>query len=302
MSELSNEELAMRIKNGEKELLPTLWEQVKNLIAWKAQRYFNHCSTLGTLHYELDDLIQESYFAMLQAIEYYEPGECCFNTYLGLCIKTSFASVAGSRTPRQRNNPLNFIFDNKCISLDVPLNEESTDNLVDFIPSENIDFENVEERIYNEELHNALDKALATLTDETSDILKEIYYRDKTEADLAKEKQCSAQNISQRKENALDKLRFERKENGLEAFLSENVDYFAKVGVTQFKSTWVSATEKVVLARERFEERYLRKKSRKEKAKKEIQERLKNRIIERSPKNKVTRELMKKYNIDKMKG
>ena len=65
---------------------------------------------------------------------------------------------------------------------------------------------------------------------------------------------------------------------------------------------WVSATEKVVLARERFEERYLRKKSRKEKAKKEIQERLKNRIIERSPKNKVTRELMKKYNIDKMKG
>ena len=96
MSELSNEELAMRIKNGEKELLPTLWEQVKNLIAWKAQRYFNHCSTLGTLHYELDDLIQESYFAMLQAIEYYEPGECCFNTYLGLCIKTSLQVLQGA--------------------------------------------------------------------------------------------------------------------------------------------------------------------------------------------------------------
>ena len=302
MSELSNEELAMRIKNGEKELIPILWEQVKNLIAWKAQRYFNHCSILGTLHYELDDLIQESYFAMLQAIEYYEPGECCFSTYLRVCIKTSFASVAGSRTPRQRNNPLNFIFDNNCISLDVPLNEESTDSLIDFIPSENTDFENVEERIYNEELHNALDKALATLPEGSSDILKQIYYRDKTEAVLAKEKQCSTQNISQIKENALDKLRFEKKENGLEAFLSENVDYFTKVSVTQFKSTLVSATEKVVLARERFEEKYLRKRARKEKAKKEIQERLKNQITKRSIKNKVTRELMKKYNIDKMKG
>ena len=298
MSEMSNEELALRIKNGEKDLIPILWEQVKNLIVWKAQRYFNHCSTLGTLHYELDDLIQESFFAMLQAINYYEPGKTLFNTYLGVCIKTSFANVAGRRTSKQRGNPLNIIFDNKCISLNAPLDDDSNDELIDFIPSENNDFNYVEEKIYNEELHDALEKALSTLTKEKAEILREIYYQGKSETDLAKSKKCSTQNINSKKDDALDRLHFERKNNGLEEFLSENVDYFAKVGVTQFKNTRFSATEKVVLARERFEEKYRRKKAREEKLKRETQEHLKNQIANRQPKSKTARQLMKKYNIE----
>lgn len=302
MPDLSNEDLVMRIKNGEEELIPKLWEQVKDLIAWKARGYFNLHSIDSNLHYDVDDLIQESYFAMLQAIRYYKPGEWRFSTYLGQTIKTAFAIVSGKRTPRQRSNPLNDPF-KVCASLDAPLTDDADETLLDVIPAADNKYEHVEDKLYNEQLHNALDSAMSTLSKEKSQLLRELYYDGRTEIELSEKYRCSTQNIDNKKYDALNKLRFERKENGLEAFLSDNVNYYAKVGVAQFNNTWISATEKVVLARERFEEEYHRKRAKAEKAEAIKREQLAKKIESKhSQRNKTTDELLKKYKLNQKKG
>lgn len=71
MSELSNEELAMRIAAGEKVLKLQLWQQLEKLIKIKANKFYYACSLNGVARFEEDDLIQEAYFAMLKAVEYY---------------------------------------------------------------------------------------------------------------------------------------------------------------------------------------------------------------------------------------
>lgn len=255
MSKLSNEELAMRIKKGEKELLPTLWEQAKNLIAWKAQRYFNHCSALGTLHYELDDLIQEAYFAMLKAVEYYNQDRgYAFTTYLCYTLKTAFAEVAGTRRPKQRNDGIKY-----SVSTDAPLNDESNETFADIIPS-NTDVESdVKEKISNHELHNALEAALKTLTKTQEKILRGIFYDNMTAEQLAKAASCTHQNISLEKSKALEKLYRGRKENNLEAFLEERTNYYQKMSVKEFKNSGVSVVEKIVLKREELANKWLKK-------------------------------------------
>lgn len=297
MLDLSNEELVMRIKSGEKNLIPELWEQVKNLIAWKTHRYFNLHSADNNLYYDVDDLIQESFFALLQAIEYYEPGEWQFSTYLCQTIKTAFATASGKRTPKQRGNPLNNPF-NECVSLDKPLNDESDETLLDFISADENDYEYAEDKIYNEQLHNTLERAMSTLSKEKSQLLHELYYEGRSETELSKKYSYSTQSISNKKCGALNQLYFERKKNGLEAFLSDNIDYYVKVGVTQFNNTWTSATEKAVLARERFEEEYHRKRDRSKRAECEKRKKLAEKIKSSNPHhNKMIDELLKKYQL-----
>ena len=71
MSELSNEELAMRIAAGEKNLTLQLWQQIENFVKAQAIKYYVCCDIDGTASFEVDDLIQEAYFALIQAIEYF---------------------------------------------------------------------------------------------------------------------------------------------------------------------------------------------------------------------------------------
>lgn len=67
MSELSNEELAMRIAAGEKNLTLQLWKQIENFVKAQAIKYYVCCDIDGTASFEVDDLIQEAYFALIQA-------------------------------------------------------------------------------------------------------------------------------------------------------------------------------------------------------------------------------------------
>ena len=62
---MTNEELAVIIKNGNEELLPSLWERVERFAVSRAKIYFNShlevCAAAGVM---LDDLYQESYFVL----------------------------------------------------------------------------------------------------------------------------------------------------------------------------------------------------------------------------------------------
>ena len=255
MYEMSNEELAVRIAAGETDLIIQLWKQVEKLIKIIAYRYFTANSINGTVRYELDDLIQESYFAVLEAVKLYDPEkEYSFLTYLHFRLKTAFANVAGTRLPKQRNDGFRY-----SISADVPLNNESEDSFVDMFPSgENIE-EAVLDEIYQQELHNALEKSLHTLPERQEEILRSIFYNNISATDIAKKFNCTESNISREKCNALKQLYDERKENGLNEYLEIHTNYHMKSNVKEFQNGGMSVVEKIVLKREQLADEWIKK-------------------------------------------
>lgn len=71
---MTNEQLAIRIKEGDKDLIPQLWDNVSKLLKSLCNKLhitsIEKCTKAGVT---IDDIFQESYFAMLDAVEYYKP-------------------------------------------------------------------------------------------------------------------------------------------------------------------------------------------------------------------------------------
>ena len=71
---MTNEELVMVIKGGNDELTPSLWERVERFAHVKATDYYYlHTDLCARAGVTLDDLKQESYFAFMAAVNYYDP-------------------------------------------------------------------------------------------------------------------------------------------------------------------------------------------------------------------------------------
>ncbi|MCM1122024.1 MAG: hypothetical protein NC416_05525, partial [Eubacterium sp.] len=67
----NNEELAARIKAGEKSLLPILWGQCRRTITILAAKYRGVMEKNAFV--DMEDFMQCGYFAMLAAVEAYNP-------------------------------------------------------------------------------------------------------------------------------------------------------------------------------------------------------------------------------------
>ncbi|MDR1206730.1 MAG: hypothetical protein LBL26_14820, partial [Peptococcaceae bacterium] len=66
---------------------------------------------------ELADLVQESFFSLLDAVEVYDPKSgFSFLTYTNFPLKNRFAAATRMLTPAQRKEPLS-----RAMSLDKPL-------------------------------------------------------------------------------------------------------------------------------------------------------------------------------------
>ena len=154
--QMTNEEIAVRINNGQTEWIPELWDRVRKLVAKFSNSYY-------TRHYELckrsgvtdEDLMQEAYFGFIKAIQAYPPESGnMFTSYLNFPIQSCFVAITGQRTSKSRKEPLNH-----AASLDTPVPD--TDDgvtLKDTLQDENtyIDFERIEltdmQKIVREEL------------------------------------------------------------------------------------------------------------------------------------------------------
>lgn len=70
---MTNEELAMRIKNGETELSEQLWFRVLPKVKKYACQYKDYGKQTNWV--ELDDLIQSGFLAMMDAVKHYDPAK-----------------------------------------------------------------------------------------------------------------------------------------------------------------------------------------------------------------------------------
>lgn len=261
MQDQTNEQLALRIKDGEEFLLPQLWTQVERFVRMKARQYAHRAEESGRgLHgCELEDLEQAGYFAVVSAVRYYnaESG-FTFLTFLSNTLKTSFSEAQNIRTSRAQNDMLN-----SAGSLDEPFSEADDSSLHDVIADTCTEAEgSVEEialnRAYRVQLHAALEKCLTSLPDLQERIIRERYYKGLTFNQIGEGLGYSHQGVRQIEDRALRKMREEIESNGLSNFLDVNTNFHLNVGVRRFKSQWVSSVELLVLKREELAQRWMR--------------------------------------------
>ena len=105
---------------------------------------------------------------MVAAVDSYDPESGAFSTWFMYHLKNAFAEATGYRTKSVKNEPLN-----NSVSLDTPLNDDfDSDTMMEVVedPNGQKPTQGVEDAIFHQQLHEAIEKALATLPEQSAEI------------------------------------------------------------------------------------------------------------------------------------
>lgn len=98
--EFSDEELIIRAREGEEEIIEYLMDKYKNLVRSKA-------ATMFILGADKDDLIQEGMIGLFKAVRDYDSGrDASFYTFAELCISRQMYTALQA-SGRKKHSPLN---------------------------------------------------------------------------------------------------------------------------------------------------------------------------------------------------
>lgn len=198
----TNEELAEMIQQGQRELMPELWDQLYRFVCYKANRW---CAAWkhNRPGLEPDDLIQSAFPALVQAVDSFSPEKGLFVTWFNYHMKTAFAEELGCRSPAQLKR-----LENNTISLDTELPDGDGATLCDLIedPSALQAFEDCEDRLYREEIRPVVHAAVDALPDRQRDVVRLRYLEDKTLKETGSQIGVSAENVRQHERKALRTL------------------------------------------------------------------------------------------------
>lgn len=249
---MTNEELAVLIQQGQREYIPTLYDQVKKLLTSIAKRYFNKfygpCARCGIT---LDDLIQETYLVMMEAIRYFKPDSGNkFLSYLSYPMWNHFQKLTGCKAGKR--DPLN-----NADSLDMPLsNEDESFTLGDTIPDENsgTGFDEVDTGLYQTALHSAMEKSMEQLVPEQQTTIRCRYYENKTLEQTSEVIGCTRERIRQYQAKALRTLRKPKIAKTLKPFLYDEIHCYSLrgTGLQSFKNSGMSSVERTAEHMEEF--------------------------------------------------
>ncbi len=249
---MTNEELAQRIKAGEKDLIGQLWEQSERLLRLLIERELvatekaERAEAAGVTR---EDLLQEAFFALLQAVEAFDPETgFSFTSFLKWPVKNTVNRALGIRTKRDREDP---IF--SASSLDAPIGEEDGEPLLSFLPDPEDPIEEADERLFREELREDLERSLAELPDREAEVIRARYFEDQTIEQIGDRVGCSAERARQIEQEALDALRMKEE---LQAYRDEIITRHAYHGGFQrWKDTGSSSVEEAALQLAALDER-----------------------------------------------
>lgn len=239
---MTNEELAVMVKEGNTALLPSLWEQVERFTAAKARDYFNlHPMTCAAAGVTLEDLQQEAYFSLLDALRYFDPeAGHTFLTYMRYPLQNAFNALCGRRTQKSKQAPLNH-----SKSLYTPIGEEDI-TLADTLEDESAaeDFQQAEAAIYHKQLHNALEECLATLPEIQEAAIRCRFYEGLTIAQTGEKIGLSPTQSRNREYEGLRSLRTGRNRKRLEQFREDIISRHSyHSSFSLWRNTGTSSTE-----------------------------------------------------------
>lgn len=153
VADMSDDEMIVRIREGEKSLTDVIMDKYKDMVRIKAKSMY----ILGA---EPEDLIQEGMIGLFKALQDYDIGrDASFSTFAQLCVsRQMFNAVQASQ--RQKHIPLN-----SYISL-YGNNEEGEDNasiIENVASSKDV---NPEDMVIDKENVEAIEKAIGDMLSE----------------------------------------------------------------------------------------------------------------------------------------
>ena len=252
---MTNEELCKSFKATPEDasgLLLQLFQQNRGFIYQTAIRWARAFSSRPDV--DIEDLTQAAFIAVLDAAERYQADkDAKYITVLSTALKTAFSEVYGVRT--KKRDPLN-----NALSLDRPLNDDTDDTAIDFLPDADSTepFEAVEEAVFNRQLHDLIIKALDTITTKQANAIRMYYFDGMEQKDIAEAMGCRPQNIQAQLRDGLHNLRRGRLKSELsEAFYGE-VNLYRCTGLQSWKTTGTSQPEFFAEVKERYASRNIK--------------------------------------------
>lgn len=228
---MTNEELVAMIQAGERDRLPQLWSQVERFVAKRA----NHVMT-NSGGIEFDDLYNSGYLALVAAVDTYKPDKGMkFTSWLAFALQNAFGNAGGWKG--KKNDALR-----KAMSLDAPIDgEDDSDPLAQIVEDTAAaqDIQAVEDKIFQEQLHAALERAMQQLTTEEVEAIRGKYFEGRKLSSV--EKRAERRGLSRLSAHA-----------SLRQYIELHTPYYLRVGVQSFQNSGDSSVERIVLKREQL--------------------------------------------------
>ena len=252
---MTNEELAVQIKQGRSDLYVELWSQVHDFITYMA--LLRVCSVERPSEIDADDLIQSGYLALVDAVRAFDTERGAFTTVLGYHLKRAFNEACGTRTERAARDPIH-----RASSLDVPANTDDPDgeSWVDLIPASECVEEIAVDNAYRERLREAEERLLSRLPEQSADIIRAKYLTGEPVEITAERHSTSVKNLSKLRSQYMTRLRSLARSTpegaALQRYIEDSTDFYKGVGLMTFRETGISPIERKILDREQMEKAY----------------------------------------------
>jgi len=233
---MSTSQLAILAKTNPA-YLGALWQAVYRLVTLWANKYASNGQ--GSRLYDTSDLVQSGYLALVDAVANYDPNTGAFTTYLRFHIRRHFAEVAGRRGTKRRPEVY-------AISLNEPINEGADVCHLDLLPDPEAHYAYADamENLDVQRAHEAIQGEMAKLTPQQQQAITLHICAARTTKDTAAIMGCTASQARQHEYDGLRKLRATKTARQL-------APDFRHVSLKQFKHTFTSSVEEVILQWER---------------------------------------------------
>lgn len=245
---MSNEELTTAIQNGEQGRMLELWNNVYRLVYKYARHYLGLLEGRGGL--TIEDLLQTGYVALADAVESYDSTVAAFSTWLCIYLRKHFRIAAGLHGKAKTNDPIN-----SKVSLNAPIAEEDGDTLDALIedPNSTATFQSVEDAIWTEQLHNALENALSSIPDDMAEVLRLRNFEGLSLDEIGERWNLSRERVRQLENKGIRELRKPKTACTLRPFY--DFDFYSGTGLAAFRNSGMSVQERYVAMEEERRER-----------------------------------------------
>lgn len=239
---MSNEQLAVAIKNGNTALYVELWAQLYGYICKTVNTFCAcHSSSVTAAGQTADDLIQCCYIAMYNAVQGYKSDKGAFTTYFTYHIKTALAAALGIRTGKKDG----LLY---AKSLDEPLDGEDSDSETfgETLPDKSAEFE---DDIIDGLRYKQLKNEIAQLIDEMPEPLKSVTamkMQGHSRKAIAQKLGRRPNEVAAIDERALKHLRSYKQRKRLAAYKDLFFDDYSGTGLAAFRNSQSSSVERIV--------------------------------------------------------
>ncbi len=252
ITDMTNEELALLIQNGRSDLYPVLWEKTKRLLFMLVMKYYNkHTDLCKRRGIELEDLQQSCFIALNTAVMAFRDEGNKLTSYFNYAVKNAIKGILGGASDSLNNSS----------SLDEPVSEDDGDaTLSDMLPDEraSAEFDDSENALFLQELHNALDMAMDTVcSSEEKTALCLQWYAGEDNNTIAERMALTTQDVRKLQRKAMNNLRRPQSSQMLKPYLYHDEFIEAKAyhrtGVSSFNYSGISSVERIVENIEKYQ-------------------------------------------------